>query len=177
MATAIDVDGRPVIVHCSDGWDRTPQLTSLAQLMLDPYYRSIEGFQVVFSSCSFSSQFFFLEGTVKHTKIVNCFPQVLVEKEWLDFGHKFADRNGTPFCARDENERSPIFLQWLDCVHQLLLQFPCSFEFNLSYLVKLAQHINSNLFGTFLCNSLNQRRQHRIKEQTRSVLRCATNCG
>ena len=32
-----------VVVHCSDGWDRTSQLTSLAQLMLDPYYRTITG--------------------------------------------------------------------------------------------------------------------------------------
>ena len=62
-------------------WDRTPQITALAELMLDPYYRSTEGFQV------------------------------LVEKEWLDFGHKFADRNGSPFCTSDLNERSPIFLQ------------------------------------------------------------------
>ena len=93
--------------------------------------------------------------------------QVLVEKEWLDFGHKFADRNGSPFCTSDLNERSPIFLQFLDCVHQLLLQFPCNFEFNLSYLVKLAQHTYSNLFGTFLCNSLLERKKHRTREQTR----------
>ena len=36
-----------VLVHCSDGWDRTAQITSLAQLLLDPYYRSIAGFQVL----------------------------------------------------------------------------------------------------------------------------------
>ena len=47
VANALDVEGRPVIVHCSDGWDRTPQITALAELMLDPYYRSIEGFQVI----------------------------------------------------------------------------------------------------------------------------------
>jgi protein tyrosine phosphatase len=34
------------LVHCSDGWDRTSQLTSLSQLMMDPYYRTMEGFQV-----------------------------------------------------------------------------------------------------------------------------------
>lgn len=38
--------GDPVLVHCSDGWDRTAQLTSLAQLLLDPFYRTIDGFQV-----------------------------------------------------------------------------------------------------------------------------------
>ena len=36
-----------VLVHCSDGWDRTAQLCSLAQLMLDPYYRTVRGFEVL----------------------------------------------------------------------------------------------------------------------------------
>ena len=40
------VQGTSVIVHCSDGWDRTAQTCSLASLMLDPYYRTIDGFQV-----------------------------------------------------------------------------------------------------------------------------------
>jgi hypothetical protein len=47
-------------------------------------------------------------------------------------------------------------------------QFPCDFEFNISYLFKLAQHTYSSLFGTFLCNSLQERRQHRVAEETRS---------
>jgi hypothetical protein len=53
-----------VVVHCSDGWDRTSQLTSLSMLLLDDYYRTIKGFIV------------------------------LIEKEWLSFGHKFEDRCG-----------------------------------------------------------------------------------
>ena len=36
-----------VLVHCSDGWDRTSQLTSLSQLMMDAYYRTMQGFKVI----------------------------------------------------------------------------------------------------------------------------------
>ncbi|XP_004645598.1 myotubularin-related protein 3 isoform X4 [Octodon degus] len=136
---AVNRDQRPVLVHCSDGWDRTPQIVALAKLLLDPYYRTIEGFQV------------------------------LVEMEWLDFGHKFADRCGHGENSDDLNERCPVFLQWLDCVHQLQRQFPCSFEFNEAFLVKLVQHTYSCLFGTFLCNNAKERGEKHTQERTCSV--------
>lgn len=44
--TASMVEGISVLVHCSDGWDRTAQTCALAQLLLDPYYRTTQGFQV-----------------------------------------------------------------------------------------------------------------------------------
>lgn len=37
-----------VLVHCSDGWDRTAQMSSLAMLLLDPFYRTIKGMFVKF---------------------------------------------------------------------------------------------------------------------------------
>ncbi|KAK3083958.1 hypothetical protein FSP39_006006 [Pinctada imbricata] len=137
--SAIDKEGRPVLVHCSDGWDRTSQIISLSELMLDPYYRTIEGFQV------------------------------LVEREWLDFGHKFGDRCGNSINIDDVNERSPVFLQWLDCVFQLIKQFPCAFQFNEAYLIKLVQHTYSHLFGTFLCNSTQERLRAELEKHTASV--------
>lgn len=42
VVEVIAVKCRPVMVHCSDGWDRTSQVVSLAELLLDPYYRTIE---------------------------------------------------------------------------------------------------------------------------------------
>lgn len=45
--------GTSVLVHCSDGWDRTAQTCSLACLILDPYYRTIEGFQVCMNKMRF----------------------------------------------------------------------------------------------------------------------------
>ncbi|KAL7745759.1 hypothetical protein ACLKA6_009959 [Drosophila palustris] len=135
----IEKNGRPVLVHCSDGWDRTPQIVATAQLCLDPFYRTVEGFRV------------------------------LVEREWLNFGHKFADRSGNGPNSDEGNERCPVFLQWLDLVHQIHKQFPCSFEFSIGYLIKLAQHSLSCLFGTFLCNSLRERIENSVFDRTFSV--------
>ncbi|XP_018547391.1 myotubularin-related protein 4 isoform X1 [Lates calcarifer] len=139
VCSAVEREGRPVLVHCSDGWDRTPQIIALAKILLDPYYRTLEGFQV------------------------------LVETEWLDYGHKFGDRCGHQENADDVSEQCPVFLQWLDCVHQLLKQFPCLFEFNEAFLVKLVQHTYSCLYGTFLCNNAREREARNIYKRTCSV--------
>lgn len=138
VATALEKDAQPVLVHCSDGWDRTTQIVSLAELLLDPYYRTIEGFQV------------------------------LCEREWLEFGHKFADRCGI---GEDVNEKCPVFVQWLDCVHNILQQYPTAFEFSKRYLIKLAEHTYSNLFGTFFCNTNAERQNLGIAQRTFSVWR------
>uniref|UniRef100_A0A8C1WJT4 Myotubularin related protein 4 n=1 Tax=Cyprinus carpio TaxID=7962 RepID=A0A8C1WJT4_CYPCA len=42
VCSAVEREGRPVLVHCSDGWDRTPQIVALAKILLDPFYRTIE---------------------------------------------------------------------------------------------------------------------------------------
>lgn len=42
VVSAIVHEERPVLVHCSDGWDRTPQIVALAELLLDRYYRTID---------------------------------------------------------------------------------------------------------------------------------------
>lgn len=125
-----------VLVHCSDGWDRTPQLTSLAQIMLDPFYRTCAGFKV------------------------------LVAKDWISFGHKFRHRLGDPSAP---NERSPVFLQFLDCVCQILMQFPNAFEFTNKYLVRIAEHINSGWFGNFSCNTLRDIEHKNIMRTATSI--------
>jgi protein tyrosine phosphatase len=40
--------GDPVLVHCSDGWDRTSQICALSQLLLDPFYRTILGSSIMY---------------------------------------------------------------------------------------------------------------------------------
>ncbi|KAK6460345.1 myotubularin-related dual specificity phosphatase [Scheffersomyces coipomensis] len=68
ITKSIHFNNTNVIIHCSDGWDRTSQVSALSQLCLDPYYRTIEGFMV------------------------------LIEKEWMSFGFKFATRSDHGGC-------------------------------------------------------------------------------
>jgi hypothetical protein len=58
---------------------------------------------------------------------------MLIQRQWVEFGHKFADRGGV--LNSDDNEKSPVFLQFLDCVYQLWMGNPDQFEFNRRYLV------------------------------------------
>jgi len=139
IADKIESNKTSVLVHCSDGWDRTAQLTALAMLMLDPYYRTVLGFEV------------------------------LIEKEWLSFGHKMAQRVGHGEDKHSDADRSPVFLQFIDCVWQLTQQFPNAFEFNEHFLITILDHLYSCLFGTFLYNSEQQRVIADVKSTTVSL--------
>ncbi|XP_057859471.2 phosphatidylinositol-3-phosphatase myotubularin-1 isoform X1 [Cryptomeria japonica] len=172
IAALVAVEAASVLVHCSDGWDRTTQLISLASLLLDPYYRTFDGFQA------------------------------LVEKDWLAFGHPFADRLGMPTICGNLNTTdsfyhgaaggnasplrvapgtaftpsnpqspasissnySPIFLQWVDCVAQLLRIYPRAFEFSSDFLVEFVDCYMSCRFGNFLCNSEKERQQAQVAD-------------
>jgi myotubularin-related protein 6/7/8 len=154
----VHINSSHVLIHCSDGWDRTAQLSALSQICLDPYYRTTRGFQI------------------------------LIEKDWVSFGHKFLDRCGhlssekfflapsadsgnaggaEAFFASVQNrfasqkhlqETSPVFHQFLESVRQVQRQFPERFEFNERFLRQLHYHLYSCQFGTFLYNSERERR-------------------
>ncbi|EJD44171.1 phosphatases II [Auricularia subglabra TFB-10046 SS5] len=163
----VHINASHVLIHCSDGWDRTSQLSALAQICLDPFYRTYRGFQV------------------------------LVEKDWLSFGHKFLDRCGhlsseklfmaapsgdadgpQAFLASVSNrfggpahlkETSPVFHQFLETVRQIQRQFPTRFEYNARYLERVHHHLYSCQFGTFLFNNERELRAADAHAQTISI--------
>jgi Myotubularin-like phosphatase domain len=168
IVKSVHIFNSHVLVHCSDGWDRTAQLTSTAELCLDPFYRTFRGFQI------------------------------LIEKEWVAFGHKFADRCGhisnekyfvnlantggstAANTIKDmqnklykggfhQRETSPVFHQFLDCVFQLIKQNPARFEFNEQMLSELHYHVYSCQYGTFLFNNEYERFKNQPQTKTFSI--------
>ena len=133
------INGINVVVHCSDGWDRTSQLCAIAQILLDPYYRTIDGFMV------------------------------LCEKDWRHFGHKFRERTGQYRPNYHPHEKSQIFIQFLDCIYQLMNQFPLSFEYNERILLFLGENVDSNVYGTFMTNNIQEAKEVKIESETISI--------
>ena len=86
-------------------------MVSLGELILDPYYRTLLGFQS------------------------------LVEKEWCSFGFQFGSRCGHGRSDVSNDQRSPIFIMWLDCVWQCIQQYPTGYEFNENLLISSIIHI------------------------------------
>ncbi|XP_061901543.1 myotubularin-related protein 7a [Entelurus aequoreus] len=137
IAKAVAEDGVSVLIHCSDGWDRTAQVCSVACVLLEPYYRTIKGLMV------------------------------LIEKDWVSFGHKFSHRCNHR--VGDPKEVSPIIDQFLECVWQLMEQFPCAFEFNERFLITIHSHIYSCQYGNFIGNNQRERIELGLCTRTHSL--------
>lgn len=111
------------LLHCSDSWDRTNQIISLTLLLLDPYYRTLEGFAV------------------------------LIEKEWITSGHLFTDRNLIGEYKPKSSQYSPIFYQFIETLYQLFVKYPTAFEFNENYLLDLSDAIYTCEYSDFIFNN------------------------
>ncbi|NWT86332.1 MTMR9 protein, partial [Lanius ludovicianus] len=139
-AQCIDREGASVLVHGSEGTDSTLQVTSLAQIILDPRCRTIRGFEA------------------------------LVVREWLQAGHPFQQRCAQSAYSNSKQKwEAPVFLLFLECVWQIHRQFPCSFEFNEQFLIMLFEHAYASQFGTFLGNNENERAKLKLPQKTMSL--------
>ncbi|KAM8974654.1 myotubularin-related protein 10 [Pelodytes ibericus] len=82
--------------------------------------------------------------------------QSLIQKEWVMAGYPFLDRCNH---LKKSDKECPLFMLFLDCVWQLLEQYPAAFQFTETYLTVLHDSTRVSLLGTFLFNSPHQRVQ------------------
>ena len=128
----MDIKQSSVLCHCSDGWDRTSQLCATAELLMDPYYRTLRGLAV------------------------------LIEKDWCSFGHKFHERTNCGGDTTKPDDVSPIALQFVEVIWQIMRQFPCAFEYDERYLLAILDAMYSARFGTFLFNCEKERMDNNV---------------
>ncbi|KAK2843846.1 hypothetical protein Q7C36_012061 [Tachysurus vachellii] len=147
VAECVERDGHSVLVHGSEGTDTTLLVTSLAQLIMDPECRTFMGFLR------------------------------LLEREWVQAGHPFQQRcaHSAYSHARLKHE-CPSFLLLLDCVWQIMRQFPLALEFSEALLLRLAQEAYASNYGTFLCNNEHERHMLHVKENTHCLLGFLLEC-
>jgi hypothetical protein len=109
--------------------DNNCLMSSLIQILVRPKCRTIKGF------CE------------------------LIVREWIIRGHKFRERFGqvqVDIYGHPVQE-APVFLLFLDCVHQLILQNPFSFEFTDYLLLELYRNLCYCYQHTFAFNNILER--------------------
>ncbi|XP_037550657.1 myotubularin-related protein 9 [Nematolebias whitei] len=137
LAECVERDGHSALVHGYEGTDCSLLISTLAQLIMDPSCRTLEGFLA------------------------------LLEREWIQAGHPFQQR-----CAHSAysharlQQESPVFLLLLDCIWQLWRQFPLALGFSEGLLLQLATEAYASDYGTFLCNSDQERCALGVKDAT-----------
>lgn len=151
IAETLNSNKQNVLIHCSDGWDRTSQMAAIVQILLDRKFRTINGFL--------------------H----------LIQKDFSDAGFQFSTRNGfynnrplkytleinerreLYFLNTNDSKESPIFLQFLDCVRQLVMQRSEEFEFTVDFINELTYCLQLGIFKELLfdCQAVRTRHHHK----------------
>lgn len=105
-------------------------ISSIVCLLLDPFFRTIAGFQV------------------------------LIEKEWIAYGYpiSWSEEASQYSGSSTEDSLAPIsFIQFLDATWQLWTAFPSAFEFTDDFVLFILDNACSSRFGTLECSHDDER--------------------
>ncbi|KAG9261686.1 myotubularin-related protein 12 [Astyanax mexicanus] len=146
VVECLEKENTNILIMEEEGTDLCCVISSLVQIMLDPHYRTLTGFQG------------------------------LVQKEWVAGCHAFLDRcNHLCQKDKECQSPSPIFLLFLECVWQLVQQHSPAFQFSETYLTVLSDSVHVPVFSTFLFNSAYQR-ESTLKAESQHPQRGPLNC-
>eukprot|EP01132_Coremiostelium_polycephalum_P000557 gene557-702_t len=146
----IVVSGRAIIIQSPEGHEYDEiLLSSLTQLILDPYYRTFYGIQV------------------------------LIQKEWCEYGFPFGKQysdsnknNVTSSTSSTSSSSSTLlvsFILFCDCLIQLLQQYPFDFEFNEEFVLFICENSFSCRFGNFVSKNHKDFEQLNVLKNTYSI--------
>ncbi|KAH9704278.1 hypothetical protein KPL70_011388 [Citrus sinensis] len=147
-------------ILAGSAWIAAQILVALANFLLDPYYRTFAGFQALVEKdwLAFGHPFSDRVGmpTLSGSGDISfelcrqfstgSFPSSPMRQS---SGSLAPQASGS---SHAQNNYSPIFLQWVDCVSQLMRMYPFAFEFSSAFLVDFLDCVLSCRFGNFLCN-------------------------
>ena len=114
--------GKTVVLVETEGRATAFLIASLAMIILSEVFRTREGLEM------------------------------LIQAVWVNLGFKFS-RNHTLSQSPQVNKPSnlnPVFLMFLDCVHQISHQFPAHLEFESKYLIAVWDSALLPMFDTFI---------------------------
>jgi len=129
------INGKTVILREGEGRSSSILISSLAQILLCEDFRTRSGF----------------EG--------------LIRSNWISLGFQFSKNHALSNLSNKVSNLNPTFLLFLDCVHQLGLQFPSKLEFLPQYLIDLWDTVLLPVFDTFIFDSEHDRAVARSSQE------------
>eukprot|EP00092_Neocalanus_flemingeri_P093822 GFUD01119277.1.p1 GENE.GFUD01119277.1~~GFUD01119277.1.p1 ORF type:complete len:790 (-),score=214.54 GFUD01119277.1:727-3096(-) len=119
--------GKTVVLREGEGRSSSILIASLAQLLVCEDFRTRAGF----------------EG--------------LIQSNWVSLGFQFSKSHTLSNLSSKMSNLNPTFLLFLDCVHQMSLQFPSKLEFLPQYLMDVWDTTLLPVFDTFIFDSEHDR--------------------
>merc|ERR1712130_646625 len=112
--------GKLVVLREGEGRSSSPMVASLAMILLSEEFRTRRGWQR------------------------------LVQANWVSLGFPFSRHHTLANPTSKPSSLNPMFLLFLDCVHQVHYQFPSMMEFLPSFLIHVWDSALTPVFHTFL---------------------------
>ena len=141
------MSGKTVILREGEGRSSSILIASLAQLLVCEDFRTRIGF----------------EG--------------LIQSNWVSLGFQFSKCHTLSNLSSKVSNLNPTFLLFLDCVHQMGLQFPSKMEFLPQYLMDVWDTTLLPVFDTFIFDSEHDRAVARSSPETPLQLHSAWDWG
>lgn len=141
------VNGKTVVLKEGEGRSSSILVATLAQLLVCEDFRTRAGF----------------EG--------------LIQSNWVSLGFQFSKSHTLSNLSSKVSNLNPTFLLFLDCVHQLSLQFPSKMEFLPQYLMDVWDTTLLPVFDTFIFDSEHDRAVARSSPETPLQLHSAWDWG